>query len=41
MMIFVIATAAALGATIIVVLAFRALFNSRHQLLLERLRNVT
>ena len=41
MMIFVIATAAALGATLIVVLAFRALFNSSHQLLLERLRNVT
>jgi putative ABC transport system permease protein len=41
MMIFLIATAAALGATLIVVLAFRALFNSRHQLLLERLRNVT
>ena len=41
MMIFVIATAAALGATLIVVLAFRALFNSHHQLLIERLRNVT
>jgi putative ABC transport system permease protein len=41
MMIFLIATAAALGVTLIVVLAFRALFNSRHQLLLERLRNVT
>jgi putative ABC transport system permease protein len=41
MMIFVIATAAALGATLIVVLAFRALFNSRHQLLIERLRNAT
>jgi putative ABC transport system permease protein len=41
MMIFVIATAAALGATLIVFLAFRVLFNSRHQLLLERLRNVT
>jgi putative ABC transport system permease protein len=41
MMIFVIATATALGATLIVVLAFRALFNSRHQLLLERLRNIT
>jgi putative ABC transport system permease protein len=40
MMIFVITTAVALGATLIVVLAFRALFNSRHQLLLERLRNV-
>jgi putative ABC transport system permease protein len=41
MMIFVITTAVALGETLIVVLAFRALFNSRHQLLLERLRNVT
>jgi len=41
MMIFVITTAVALGETLIVVLAFRALFNSRHQLLLGRLRNVT
>ena len=41
MMIFVIATAAAIGATLIVVLAFRALFNNRHQLLLGRLRTVT
>ncbi|HBL54715.1 MAG TPA: ABC transporter permease, partial [Deltaproteobacteria bacterium] len=41
MMIFVIASTAALGATMVVVLAFRALFNSRHQLLLERLRSVT
>ena len=40
-MIFVIATATALGTTLIVLLAFRALFNSRHQLLLERLKNVS
>ena len=41
MMIFVIATAAALGSTLIIILSFKALFNSRHQLLLERLQNVT
>ena len=41
MMIFVIATSAAIGTTLIVVLAFRALFNSRHQLLIERLQKVT
>jgi len=32
MMIFVIAAGAALGTTLVVILAFRALFNSRHQL---------
>ena len=37
MMIFVIASGAALGSTLVVVLAFRALFNSRHQLLLKHL----
>jgi len=41
MMIFVIASAAALGATLVVILAFRALFNSRHQLLLKNLRTVS
>ena len=41
MMIFVIASGAALGATLVVVLAFRALFNSRHQLLLKRLRDLS
>ena len=41
MMIFVIASGAALGATLVVILAFRALFNSRHQLLLKRLRTVS
>ena len=41
MMIFVIATSAALGTTLIVVLAFRTLFNSHHQLMLERLQTVT
>ena len=40
-MIFVIPTAAAFGTTLIVVLAFKALFNSHHQLLLERQRNIT
>jgi putative ABC transport system permease protein len=40
-MIFIIASAAALGSTSVVVLAFRALFNKRHQLLLERLQTVT
>ena len=41
MMIFVIASGAALGATLVVILAFRALFNSRHQLLLKHLRTVS
>jgi len=40
MLIFVIASGATLGATLVVVLAFRALFNSRHQLLLKRLRDL-
>ena len=38
--VFIIAAAAALGATAVIVLSFRALFSSRHQLLLDRLRNV-
>ena len=41
MMIFVIASGAALGATLVVILAFRALFNSRHQLLLKHLQTVS
>ena len=41
MMIFVIASGAALGATLVVVLAFRALLNSHHQLLLKRLRDLS
>jgi len=38
--VFIIAAAAALGSTAVIVLAFRALFSSRHQLLFDRLRNV-
>ena len=38
--IFIIAAAAALGSTAVIVLAFRALFSSRQQLLFDRLRNV-
>jgi putative ABC transport system permease protein len=39
--VFIIAAAAAIGSTAVVVLAYRALFNSRHQLLLDRLRTIT
>ena len=39
--VFGIASGAALGATLVVILAFRALFNSRHQLLLKHLRTVS
>ena len=38
--VFIISAAAALSSTAVIVLAFRALFNSNHQLLLDRLRNV-
>ena len=38
--VFIIAVAASLGSTAVIVLTFRALFNSRHQLLFDRIRNV-
>ena len=38
--VFIIAAAAALGSTAVIVLAFRALFSPGHQLLFNRLRNV-
>ena len=38
--VFIISAAAALGSTAVIVLAFRVLFSSRHQLLFDRLRKV-
>tara|TARA_B100001123_G_scaffold358778_1_gene413858 strand:- start:306 stop:491 length:186 start_codon:yes stop_codon:yes gene_type:complete len=37
---FIIAAAATLGSTDVIVLAFRALLSSRHKLLFERIRKV-
>ena len=39
--VFILAAAAALGSILIVILTFRALFNSRHQLLLKRLQTLS
>ena len=39
--IFLIASSAALSSTLVVFLAFKALFNSRHQLIIERLRYIS